>query len=61
MALSHSRELSLLLACSCHAPGCRVPRFLTHIADELGQESVRLIHNLLEHGRLRCAKAHLQT
>ncbi|KAL4446224.1 hypothetical protein ABPG77_003031 [Micractinium sp. CCAP 211/92] len=31
----------------------RVPRFLTHIADELGQESVRLIHNLLEHGHLR--------
>lgn len=31
----------------------RVPRFLTHIADELGHESVRLIHNLLEHGRLR--------
>ncbi len=37
-----------------------MPRFLTHIADELGQESVRLIHNLLEHGRLRCASAHLQ-
>ncbi|KAL4423849.1 hypothetical protein ABPG75_001150 [Micractinium tetrahymenae] len=31
----------------------RVPRFLTHIADDHGQESVRLIHNLLEHGRLR--------
>ncbi|PSC73409.1 DNA-directed RNA polymerase III subunit RPC3 [Micractinium conductrix] len=31
----------------------RVPRFLTHIADEHGQDSVRLMYLLLEHGRLR--------
>lgn len=31
----------------------RVPRFMTHISDEHGQESVRLVRNLTEHGRLR--------
>lgn len=45
---------------ACHAPGRSVPRFLTHIADELGHESVRLIHNLLEHGRLRWGRPHVR-
>lgn len=35
-------------------PLCRVPRFLTHVADEHGPQSVLLLRNLLDHGRLRC-------
>jgi hypothetical protein len=31
----------------------RLPRFLTHIADEHGSEAEKMVRNLLEHGRLR--------
>jgi hypothetical protein len=50
----HPMPACPLLLPACLA-GCRVPRFLTHIADQHDPMAVRLICNLLEHGRLRCA------
>lgn len=40
---------------SCSPPNMRrMPRFLTHIADEHGPHSQQLVRTLLAHGRLRC-------